>query len=382
MSNKVFANGRELACKAGSGKSVAAFPDVCLSPPTPPAGPVPVPYPVTAMDSDTDGGSKHVKISGKEVMLKDKSSFKKCTGDEAATKSLGMGVVTHQITGKVYFTAWSMDVKIEGENAVRHLDLVTHNHMSSPGNTGPWMYANGMKSGGGSNPCKGAVNKIERECKGYAPKGKKDPCAGGKPSRRMDSGEAEALATDTAADKCLAARRCLLQPYVPNADQKKAGHSCCHPQTPHHLIEASALHVKGRKGKMIGDDLHSYSEDAAPCVCAEGPTQNVGTHGLMHTFQSANAAKCPGGMTTYKEAREHAAKTLKKVFPESGCSQKCIEAQLDAYHRKCGLKDDTPIKAVETGQTSKEAVKAANQQIRERSAEVARRRTAAGAASI
>ena len=35
--------------------------------------------------------------------------------------------------GKVYFNAWSMDVKVEGENVVRHLDMTTHNHGSGPG---------------------------------------------------------------------------------------------------------------------------------------------------------------------------------------------------------------------------------------------------------
>src|SRR5689334_15110124 len=91
MSNQVYANGREFSCKAADGKSVAAFPDVCLSPPSPPAGPVPIPYPNTAYASDTSNGSKTVLISDKEVMIKDSSYFKTSTGDEAATKSLGMG---------------------------------------------------------------------------------------------------------------------------------------------------------------------------------------------------------------------------------------------------------------------------------------------------
>jgi hypothetical protein len=54
------------------------------------------------MTTDTSDGSKSVEISGKEVMLKDTSCFKKSTGDEAATKSQGMNVITHQITGKCY----------------------------------------------------------------------------------------------------------------------------------------------------------------------------------------------------------------------------------------------------------------------------------------
>lgn len=136
MSNDVFANGNEIACKAGDGKVIAAFPDVCLSPPSPPAGPIPIPYPDTSFSKDMKNGSKTVKISGKEVMLKDKSYYKTSPlGDEAATKGLGAGVITHVITGKTYFTAWSMDVKFEGKNVDRHIDLTTSNHMSKVGNS-------------------------------------------------------------------------------------------------------------------------------------------------------------------------------------------------------------------------------------------------------
>jgi len=129
MGCEVYANGDEIACKAGDGKVIAAAPDVCLSPPSPPAGPIPIPYPNTAMASDTSEGSKSVKIGGSEVGLKNSSKYKKSTGDEAATKGLGMGVVTHTIQDKMEHAAWSMDVKFEGENAIRHMDMTTHNHM-------------------------------------------------------------------------------------------------------------------------------------------------------------------------------------------------------------------------------------------------------------
>lgn len=129
MSSNVYANGREISAKADDNESICAMPDVCLSPPSPPAGPVPIPYPNSAKASDTSDGSKTVKIGGKEIGLKDSSNYKKSTGDEGATKSLGMGVVTHTIQGKMLHGAWSMDVKVEGENVIRHLDLTTHNHM-------------------------------------------------------------------------------------------------------------------------------------------------------------------------------------------------------------------------------------------------------------
>ena len=135
------------------------------SPPSPPAGPVPDPYPNTGMATDTGDGSKTVVISGKEVMLKDSSSFQKSTGDEAATKSLGMGVVTHQIQGKVFFTSWSMDVMIEGENAVRDLDTMTHNHMSKPGNTPPWVYQDAAATSP-SRACKKEVAKAKKAWRG------------------------------------------------------------------------------------------------------------------------------------------------------------------------------------------------------------------------
>jgi Toxin PAAR-like domain len=137
MGCEVYANCDEIACKAGDGKVIAAFPDVCLTPPSPPAGPIPVPYPDTSFSKDMQNGSKTVKIKNQPIMLKDQSFYKTSPlGDEAATRGLGAGVITHVITGKTYFVMWSMDVKVEGKNVDRHLDLTTSNHMSLPPNEG------------------------------------------------------------------------------------------------------------------------------------------------------------------------------------------------------------------------------------------------------
>ncbi len=149
MSNKVFANMMEVSCKSASGKTICAFPDVCMTPPQTPATPpgVPIPYPNTGMASDTTDGSTTVKISDKEVMLKNKSCFSKSTGDEAGAAPK-KGLVSSKNTGKVFFNMWSMDVKVEGENVVRHLDITTHNHASMPGNSPPMPHADGMAPGG------------------------------------------------------------------------------------------------------------------------------------------------------------------------------------------------------------------------------------------
>lgn len=154
MGCEVYANGNAISCKAGDNKVIAAFPDVCLSPPSPPAGPIPLPYPNTSFSKDMKNGSKTVKIKGKEVMLKDQSYYNTSPlGDEAATKGLGAGVITHVITGKTYFVAWSMDVKFEDQNVDRHIDLTTSNHASPMANEPVVMPAGeGAAKSGGSEP--------------------------------------------------------------------------------------------------------------------------------------------------------------------------------------------------------------------------------------
>ncbi len=128
MSKNVFANGRELSGAKDDTNIAGAMPDVCLSPPSPPAGPLPIPYPNFAQASDTAKGSKSVEMGGDQVGKQSESNYSKCSGDEAATKSFGMNVIDHCIQGKTVAQAWSFDVKIEGENATRFLDVTFNNN--------------------------------------------------------------------------------------------------------------------------------------------------------------------------------------------------------------------------------------------------------------
>lgn len=133
MGKKVFANGMEIAHKSGDGKVIAAFPDVCLSPPPPPAGPVPIPYPNTSFAKDLKAGTTTVKIGGKPLALKGQSYYATSPlGNEAATRNFGGAVITHTISGKTYFQASSMDVIAEGKRVCRHLDLTGSNCGSEP----------------------------------------------------------------------------------------------------------------------------------------------------------------------------------------------------------------------------------------------------------
>ncbi len=126
MSVTVGVNNLSVVHKDSGGVTIA-FPDVCKTPT--PGGPVPIPYPNIAMSSDTAKGSKSVKVDGNPVCLKD-SNFKTSTGDEAGTA--GGGVASSKTKGKAEFIAYSMNVKIEGKNVPRALDLMLHNDKNTP----------------------------------------------------------------------------------------------------------------------------------------------------------------------------------------------------------------------------------------------------------
>jgi Domain of unknown function (DUF4150)/GHH signature containing HNH/Endo VII superfamily nuclease toxin 2 len=312
MGCEVYANGMTIACKVADGKTIAAMPDVCLSPPTPPAGPVPIPYPNTAMASDTTKGSKTVQIGGQEVMLKRKSTFKKSTGDEAATKTLGMGVVSHQIQGEVNFCAWSMDVKFEGENVPRNLDLTLHNEMCDPANTPPWPYMDSASLECSSNAC----------VKSGDAKAVKDNCDG--PPQECFT------------DKCCEARKCVLVPYSPN--------KCCPKgegqKTPHHVVPKSQFKEKGAGGADLTGG--KYNPDKAPCVCEDGTSHSTGKHGDIHEETNNLTVNHPSvvthvvGKTISKDARWDASQAegigAEAVAKVTKCDKDCIEAQARNGH--------------------------------------------------
>ena len=280
MPADVFANGMEVACKSGAAKVICAFPDVCLSPPTPPAGPVPLPYPVTSMDSDTADGSRTVKIRGAEVMLKSSSNYKKCMGDEAATKTLGMGVVTHCIGGKTYFAAWSSDVKIEGENADRNLDITNSNGQSMTNQTA-WPNTATLK---------------------------------------LPSGE-----------KCsdvLDAAGVVIHPY------KKADKVCKSGQQSDHIIQNACFENSRGKGGIA--TFPDYKLEEAPCICLNDATNPKTQHGKKTKAQNAVTAewKENGENPTYAEARDANMEAMKKAKPDLADNKKamaCIKKVLDQH---------------------------------------------------
>jgi hypothetical protein len=363
MANQVYANGREVSCKAADGKSIAAFPDVCFTPPQTPATPpgVPIPYPNTGLASDTADGSTTVNISGREVMLKNKSFFRRSTGDEAGCAPK-KGVVTSTNKGKAYFIAWSMDVKVEGENLVRHLDLTTHNHGSDPGSTPPMTHI-ASQALSQFTSCDQDAGQVESKCTGdpepnHCPGALGTPVESGQKNWVRDQlgrpkpksapvtvpSAAAAMANhanaivppmsdsslvlasglaekDADASPCAKAMRCYLRPFNATPMDGKSG--CCPGQTPHHIPPKTLLNG------VVSD----YNENTALCVCLEGMTQHVGSHGKNHRAIDylADRAKAAGKIDTNNKCsldtyNEICAAT---VAAQCGCQENCIKAQLD-----------------------------------------------------
>jgi hypothetical protein len=369
VSNQVYANNMEVSCKAAAGKSICAFPDVCFTPPLTPATPpgVPIPYPNTGMASDCTDGSRTVKISGQEVMLKNKSYFKKSIGDEAGCAPK-KGMVTSVNMGKVYFNMWSMDVKVESENVVRNLDLTTHNHGSSICNTPPVPYADRMamilESGG---DCKDEIIEINRACKAKdgknpknytCPKAEEDALAKLKAEReKIPFTDLEArrkfrqryskaiqdYAKAINGNACQKALRCALVPFRSSGEN-----SCCAHQTPDHLILGSSF-FKNKKQGIVFKNCDNYKYEAAPCMCAEGGATQA-THGLLGLYRNQWMKNNKGKLDpwTVEKAAKCGAFAANKVNPQ--CSKGCIEAQLLKQHKNIGMPASTRIRRVQDRQ--------------------------------
>jgi hypothetical protein len=282
-----------------------------------------------------------------------------------------------------------MDVKIEGENAVRHLDLMTHNHACSPGGTPPMAYTDRMAMAD-IPECAGEKAAVTAACNPWEDKAKcpdassldnakadKDAHAAAKRASGAKkntpahdaaianwNNEMDSYAATISADPCHQKLRCVLSPYEPS--------KCCPNQTPHHLVEASAFQDAGReagwsmkKGQPVKSTsifgTNKYDQNAAPCICVEGENQHQATHGLMHASQNQAARDCAPGppalagssfvtdkTTTLGAAQNSGAQAVQDNFPESNCDANCLKAQLKEYHeKKCGMPPGQPIRAVE-----------------------------------
>lgn len=294
MSN-VFANGLEISGKAVSAQTIAAFPDVCFTPPETPATPVgiPIPYPSFGMSSDTESGTGTVKIGGKTVNIKNKSDLSKTSGTEAGCAAK-KGIITSKNTGKGYFNSWSNDVKFDGEPVIRMSDLATNNHASPVGNTVTWPHIASINPNGIN--CKSLLNTLKIKLHRHSQK--KKAC-----------------------------------------DFDKSGK-----ESEHMLGNATMQNERGPSANSIAG-FGKYSANGAPCLCMDGPSHGNKTEHAKKTrdqeaFKASLAIKKNGKVVGYrqptaKEAIDSELKSVRKnhkqiakVKPKKKQDQvmKCLEA--------------------------------------------------------
>ena len=198
---------------------------------------------------------------------------------------------------------------------------------------------------------------------------------------------------------CKAARACILRPHKTGSKKKKEKvmdngkekkrtmtytdgsfvndknepesipadvNACCPGDQPHHLVEAHSFYQEGERGTALEKKFKAsgYKASEAPCVCAKGDRFRH-EHGKLHEIQGKAEnkaiadANAQGGdrnyAWNYATARDIGIQAHKETFPESECSEKCIKAQLDAYHKdKCKVSGNTKVRTTEAKLTDEQ----------------------------
>jgi hypothetical protein len=258
-------------------------------------------------------------------------------------------MVSSTTKGKVYFISWSIDVKFEGENAVRHLDMTTNNHASPLANEAvPWPFIDTMTMAD-KKPCEKEIENEKTACKDYMPNKKdgKDVCkeAGLSGAFSTDKATSTKRAKSASADACAAARRCRLVRFNAKPD---GINGCCPAQTGDHIVPKSSFFKASVNDGGFMTGWENYKIDKAPCMCLEGGSC-TGSHGLRHAHHKATSGIVAGTHRSFDQEVKHCAAGVKAVAPQCNQGdQDCIEAQLKEGHK--GMGDQTkPVKYSPTG---------------------------------
>jgi hypothetical protein len=315
----VFANMMEVSAKKQGCKIIAAFPDVCFTPPQTPATPpgVPIPYPNFGMDSDLASGSSTVKIGGEPISQENASNYSKISGDEAGAAPK-KGIITSKNMGKAYAQMWSMDVKADGKGVVRFGDIATSNHASNTGDTPPSVFFGGMEISLADCP------------KILASVG---------------------LSTHAHDDK---------EQHCNYKDSSKAK------QQSDHVPQATCFTTGTRDDPGQVFPNGPYDIGAAPCVCLEDGSSLTTEHGRKSEFQKWQTtvwkrrnAKT-GWTPTFKDAKRADLNAIRyakspTLNPDADGNPhpalKCLEIEINKYFDKLGVTDDTPVAIPNQGYT-------------------------------
>lgn len=106
-----------------------SFPDICLTPPTPPTG-LPVPYLNTARNPAAVAGQSKVKWLAGDAHMAFSTQIMTSTGDEAGT--LG-GIISHTFAGPARALTGAFTVLVVGRPAWRMTSLTIQNRFNMIG---------------------------------------------------------------------------------------------------------------------------------------------------------------------------------------------------------------------------------------------------------
>lgn len=296
-----YAGGREILHKGCGGKAFGCFPDVCLCPPPPPAGPIPAPLPNNAMAGDLDGCAQSVLVDGNPVATVD-SNISKSTGDEPGDpKSGGQGgVITHGVGGKAYFEMGVDSVHVEGKPVATHLSITVQNAQSKEmPNTPPHVILAKMDF------AQGGVASCGEDCK----------------------------VTTYDPNKC---------PEDPKTGKKK---------TPHHIVPKHCLKeyfndenkdpIPYTPKGAAQSPWSKYNPDKAPCICVSGATKTAAIDGVLlehgRIHKRIDVAEAVAGMRnneaqewTLEEAVDAGTAAVAAVLP--GCKTECLKGIVADFH--------------------------------------------------
>ena len=143
--------GRDIAT-TGSNHVAVSPPAVSLNPPTPPAGPVPVPFPYMARSATAKGTAAALKAGGKPVLVKGSVMSLEAPANQPSQPT-GGDVVTHAVKGKAVTTQGSGQTTAGGKPVCRTGDMTRMNVMTAQQpvaqQTVPLIKAAGLDMAGG-----------------------------------------------------------------------------------------------------------------------------------------------------------------------------------------------------------------------------------------
>lgn len=143
--------GKDIAT-TGSNHQAVSPPAVSMIPPTPPAGPVPAPFPYLARSATASGTASALKAGGKPVLVKG-SVMNLDPPANQPSQPTGGDVVTHAVKGKAVTTQGSGSTTAGGKPVCRTFDMVRMNVMTAQQavaqQTVPLLKAAGLDMAGG-----------------------------------------------------------------------------------------------------------------------------------------------------------------------------------------------------------------------------------------